>query len=122
MQVSLVCLTINVLGNVLLVGPWGLIGLSAATALAMLVYAIIMAVLAPPGTGGYPGAGLALCGPPVDSRPGNGGGYQELCLLAARRRLADGIFGSRRIKRNNLFRPGLSIKTLGVFRLRRRHK
>jgi putative peptidoglycan lipid II flippase len=46
MQVSLVCLTINVLGNVLLVGPWGLIGLSAATALAMLVYAIIMAVLA----------------------------------------------------------------------------
>jgi putative peptidoglycan lipid II flippase len=46
MQVSLVCLTINVLGNILMVASWGLIGLSAATALAMLVYAIIMAVLA----------------------------------------------------------------------------
>ena len=54
MQVSLVCLTINVLGNILMVASWGLIGLSAATALAMLVYAIIMAVLAHRELGGYP--------------------------------------------------------------------
>jgi len=45
MRVSLVCLAINVAGNLLL-GSWGLIGLSASTALAMLVYAIIMAALA----------------------------------------------------------------------------
>lgn len=45
MRVSLVCLVINVAGNLLL-SPWGLIGLSASTALAMLVYGIIMAFLA----------------------------------------------------------------------------
>jgi putative peptidoglycan lipid II flippase len=45
MQVSLVCLLINIVGNMLLM-PWGIIGLSASTAVAMLVYGIIMTLLA----------------------------------------------------------------------------
>jgi len=45
MQVSLVCLAISVIGNLLLY-PWGIIGLSGSTAFAMLIYGIIMAVLA----------------------------------------------------------------------------
>ncbi len=45
MQVSLVCLVINIVGNLLLM-PWGIIGLSLSTALAMLVYGIIMTLLA----------------------------------------------------------------------------
>jgi|GEM_PF-111574 len=45
MQVSLVCLVISVMGNLLLY-PWGIIGLSGSTAFAMLVYGIIMAALA----------------------------------------------------------------------------
>jgi putative peptidoglycan lipid II flippase len=45
MQVSLVCLVISVIGNLLLY-PWGIIGLSGSTAFAMLIYGIIMAVLA----------------------------------------------------------------------------
>lgn len=62
MRVSLVCLAINVAGNLLL-GSWGLIGLSASTALAMLVYAIIMAALAHRQLGGCPWERFCLMEP-----------------------------------------------------------